>query len=117
MPEPVNGIEADRVSHRLPRLLPEILERLPLEQNSDDFVFDNQMLAQVIFYGYRIGEISCPAKYFAEASSINFRRSCVYGLGCLRTGLQFRLARARLTHPRIFRRPLHEQPQDREVLA
>src|SRR5262245_56832716 len=65
----------------------EILERLPLDQNSDDFVFDNQMLAQVIFHGYRIGEVSCPTKYFDAASSINFRRSCIYGLGCLWTGL------------------------------
>jgi glycosyltransferase involved in cell wall biosynthesis len=95
----------------------EILERLPLGQNSDDFVFDNQMLAQVIYYGYRIGEVSCPTKYFEEASSINFRRSCLYGLGCLRTGLQFRLARTGLARPRIFRRPLQEQPQDREVLT
>ena len=59
----------------------EVLERLPLGQNSDDFVFDNQMLAQVIYFGYRIGEVSCPTKYFEEASSINFRRSCLYGLG------------------------------------
>jgi glycosyltransferase involved in cell wall biosynthesis len=95
----------------------EVLERLPLDQNSDDFVFDNQMLAQVIFYGYRIGEVSCPTKYFDEASSINFRRSCVYGLGCLRTALEFRLARIGLTRSRIFRRPLRQQPQDREILA
>ena len=58
----------------------EILERLPLEENSDDFVFDNQMLSQIIYFGYKVGEISCPAKYFPEASSINFRRSIVYGL-------------------------------------
>ena len=95
----------------------EVLERLPLDQNSDDFVFDNQMLAQVIFYGYRIGEVSCPTKYFDEASSINFRRSCVYGLGCLRTALEFRLARIGLNRSRIFRRPLRRQPQDREILA
>jgi glycosyltransferase involved in cell wall biosynthesis len=95
----------------------EVLERLPLDQNSDDFVFDNQMLAQVIFYGYRIGEVSCPTKYFEEASSINFRRSCVYGLGCLRTALEFRLARIGLTRSRIFCRPLRQQPQDREILA
>src|SRR5436305_1280884 len=95
----------------------EVLERLPLDQNSDDFVFDNQMLAQVIFYGYRIGEVSCPTKYFEDASSINFRRSCVYGLGCLRTALEFRLARIGLTRSRIFRRPLRQQPQDREILA
>ncbi|HWI40738.1 MAG TPA: glycosyltransferase family 2 protein, partial [Verrucomicrobiae bacterium] len=72
----------------------EILETLPLDRNSDDFVFDNQMLAQVVWYGYRIGEVSCPTKYFKEASSINFRRSVVYGLGVLRTAMQFRLQKA-----------------------
>src|SRR5262249_40188333 len=87
----------------------EILERLPLNQNSDDFVFDNQMLAQIIYYGFGIGEVSCPTKYFDDASSINFRRSCVYGLGCLRTGLQFRLARAGLARPRIFSDPVSPQ--------
>jgi hypothetical protein len=75
------------------------------------------MLAQVIYYGYRIGEVSCPTKYFEDASSINFRRSCLYGLGCLSTGLQFRLARTGLARPRIFRQPLQEQPQDREVMT
>ena len=69
----------------------EVLESLPLSENSDDFVFDNQMLAQVIWFGYRIGEISCPTKYFADASSINFRRSMVYGVGVLRTAIQFRM--------------------------
>jgi glycosyltransferase involved in cell wall biosynthesis len=69
----------------------EVLENLPLERNSDDFVFDNQMLTQIIWYGFRIGELSCPTKYFKEASSINFRRSVVYGLGVLETALQFRL--------------------------
>lgn len=69
----------------------EVLERLPLEANSDDFVFDNQMLAQLVWFGYRIGELSCPTKYFTEASSINFRRSVVYGLGVIKTALQFRL--------------------------
>jgi glycosyltransferase involved in cell wall biosynthesis len=71
----------------------EVLERLPLGENSDDFVFDNQMLAQAIFFGQRIGEISCPTRYFTDASSINFRRSVVYGLGVLETSLRFRLAR------------------------
>jgi len=71
----------------------EVLRRLPLEACSEDFVFDNQMLTQAVFFGFRIGEISCPTKYFAEASSINFRRSVVYGLGVLRTSLQFRLQR------------------------
>lgn len=80
-----------------------VLESLPLEENSDDFVFDNQMISQIIYFHYRIGEVSCPTKYFAEASSINFRRSCIYGLGCLRTALQFRLARAGIAQFRIFR--------------
>jgi glycosyltransferase involved in cell wall biosynthesis len=69
----------------------EILERLPLEQNSNDFVFDNQMLAQIICFGYRIGELTCPTRYFTDASSINFRRSVKYGLGVLKTSVQFRL--------------------------
>jgi len=69
----------------------EILEQLPLDQNSNDFVFDNQMLAQIICFGYRIGELTCPTRYFAEASSINFRRSVKYGLGVLKTAVQFRL--------------------------
>jgi glycosyltransferase involved in cell wall biosynthesis len=80
----------------------EILEKLPLEANSDDFVFDNQMLAQIVWYGFTIGEISCPAKYFAEASSINFRRSVKYGFGCLGTALKFRLARWRLVRSPLF---------------
>ena len=70
-----------------------LLETLPLEENSDDFVFDNQMLAQAIWFGFQIGEITCPARYFAEASSINFSRSVRYGLGVLGTALQFRAAR------------------------
>jgi glycosyltransferase involved in cell wall biosynthesis len=71
----------------------EILTSLPLANNSDDFVFDNQMLAQAVFFGARIGEISCPTRYFPEASSINFRRSCRYGLGVLRTSVEFLLAK------------------------
>ena len=70
-----------------------LLERLPLEKNSDDFVFDNQILAQVLWLGEAIGEVTCPAKYLPEASSINFRRSVRYGLGCLATASRFRLAR------------------------
>jgi len=65
-----------------------VLETLPLLENSDDFVFDNQMLAQVMCFEFAIGEISCPTVYFAEASSINFSRSVTYGLGCLRTAWQ-----------------------------
>jgi glycosyltransferase involved in cell wall biosynthesis len=68
-----------------------VLETLPLWENSDDFVFDNQMLAQAIYFGFNVGEVSCPTKYFKEASSINFRRSCTYGLGCLRTAWSFRM--------------------------
>jgi glycosyltransferase involved in cell wall biosynthesis len=80
----------------------EILERLDLSQNSDDFVFDNQMLAQILWHGFTIGEVSCPTKYFAEASSINLRRSIKYGFGCLWTGLQFRLAKLGLMRAKLF---------------
>jgi glycosyltransferase involved in cell wall biosynthesis len=80
----------------------EILETLPLDANSEDFVFDNQMLAQIVWSGYSIGEVSCPTKYFAEASSINFRRSVVYGLGVLKTALQFRLCKMGLMKAAIF---------------
>src|ERR1700722_3198878 len=79
-----------------------VLETLPLEENSDDFVFDNQFLAQAVWFGFRIGEISCPTKYFPEASSINFRRSVKYGFGCLETAFRFRMAKAGLLHPAIF---------------
>jgi glycosyltransferase involved in cell wall biosynthesis len=81
-----------------------LLEKLApyLAENSDDFVFDNQMLAQIIWHGFTIGEVSCPTKYFKEASSINFRRSCQYGFGCLKTALDFRLARMGLRKPKIF---------------
>jgi glycosyltransferase involved in cell wall biosynthesis len=81
----------------------EVLRRLPLEENSDDFVFDNQMLSQVIFFEFQIGEVSCPTKYFAEASSINFVRSCKYGVGCLATAGLFRLAKWKLYCPRFLR--------------
>lgn len=80
----------------------EILERLPLERNSNDFVFDNQMLAQIIWYGYRIGELTCPTKYFEDASSINFRRSCIYGMGVLKTALQFRMSKWGIGVTKIF---------------
>jgi glycosyltransferase involved in cell wall biosynthesis len=76
-----------------------LLETLPLEENSDDFVFDNQFLAQTLWFGFDIGEISCPARYFEEASSINFRRSVKYGFGVLGTAIEFRLARWGLVHP------------------
>ena len=80
----------------------EVLTRLPLRENSDDFVFDNQMLAQCVHFGYRIGEVSCPTKYFEEASSINFRRSVQYGLGVIGTTLRFALERAGIVHSAIF---------------
>jgi glycosyltransferase involved in cell wall biosynthesis len=75
-----------------------VLNELPLLENSDDFVFDNQMLAQCVHFGFRIGEVSCPTKYFEEASSINFRRSVQYGFGVLATALQFGLQRIGVLH-------------------
>jgi len=81
----------------------EVLENLPLEENSDDFLFDNQIISQAIFFGYRIGEISCPTRYFAVASSINFARSIMYGLGVLATSVRFRFQKLGLYHSRIFR--------------
>ena len=79
-----------------------MLETLPLEANSDDFVFDNQMLAQAIHFGFRVGEISTPTRYFAEASSINFSRSVRYGLGVLSTSMKYRLHHMRLIKAKIF---------------
>jgi glycosyltransferase involved in cell wall biosynthesis len=81
-----------------------VLQDLPLLENSDDFVFDNQMLAQCVMFGFRVGEVSCPTKYFPEASSINFRRSVQYGLGVLLTSVQFRLQKMGLARFRIFNR-------------
>ncbi|MHB8286907.1 MAG: glycosyltransferase family 2 protein [Caulobacteraceae bacterium] len=80
----------------------ELLEHLPLELCSDDFVFDNQMLALTVEHGFAIGEISCPTKYFPEASSINFARSVTYGLGVLKTAVTFRLHRLGLRHSKPF---------------
>jgi glycosyltransferase involved in cell wall biosynthesis len=80
----------------------EVLTKLPLLENSDDFVFDNQMLAQCAYFGFKIGEVSCPTKYFAEASSINFRRSVKYGFGVLATSIQFALQKWGLGHFKIF---------------
>jgi len=79
-----------------------VLKDLPLLENSDDFVFDNQMLAQCVMFGFRMGEVSCPTKYFPEASSIHFRRSVQYGLGVLLTSVQFRLQKLGLAKFRIF---------------
>jgi glycosyltransferase involved in cell wall biosynthesis len=80
----------------------ELLERVSLTHNSNDFVFDNQMLAQIWWYKYTIAEVSCPTKYFAEASSINFQRSVKYGFGCLGTALSFRLAKMGLKSSKLF---------------
>ena len=82
----------------------ELLEKLSIKNNSDDFVFDNQMLTQVIWMGYTVAEISCPTKYFAEASSINFFRSMKYGLGCLFTAFDFRMARMKIITSKLFPR-------------
>ncbi|MGN6368833.1 MAG: glycosyltransferase family 2 protein [Phycisphaerae bacterium] len=82
----------------------ELLEKLPLSLNSDDFIFDNEILAEVLWLGCSIGEISCPTKYFPEASSISFRRSVRYGFGCLRVGLRYRLAKWNLVHSPLFPR-------------
>lgn len=79
-----------------------VLESLPLEENTNDFIFDNEMLAQVVYFKYRIGEISCPTKYFEEASSIGFARSVTYGTGVLVTSLKFRLHRMGVASFRTF---------------
>jgi glycosyltransferase involved in cell wall biosynthesis len=89
----------------------EVLRSLSLEENSDDFVFDNQMLAQALFAGFEFGELSCPAAYFEEASSINFRRSLRYGMGVLAVSLQFFLQRHGLRHFPIFDRQGRRLPE------
>ena len=80
----------------------ELLEKLPLEENSDDFVFDNQMLIQTLWLGYQIAEVSCPTRYFTQASSINFQRSLKYGFGCLGTAIKYRLAKMNLIRSKLF---------------
>jgi glycosyltransferase involved in cell wall biosynthesis len=80
----------------------ELLQTLPLLENSDDFVFDNQMIAQAVMFGFEIGEISCPTKYFEEASSINFRRSVKYGLGVLATTGSFVAHKLGIIHSKRF---------------
>jgi glycosyltransferase involved in cell wall biosynthesis len=82
----------------------EVIESINVESNSDDFVFDNEMTAQVFFAGYEIGEVTCPTKYFDDASSINFSRSVTYGLGVLRVSLQFRLQKWGMGKFKIFRK-------------
>jgi len=86
----------------------EFLDRAPLEKNSDDFVFDNQILAQAVWFEYAIGEISCPTRYAPEASSINFWRSVWYGFGCLATGIMFRIAKWGFVRSPLF--PLRDGP-------
>lgn len=88
----------------------DVLISLPVLENSDDFVFDNEILAQCIVFGYRIGELSCPTKYFDEASSINFGRSVKYGFGVLGTTLKCWLQRSGIAHYRLF------SPQGRKLL-
>jgi len=95
----------------------EVLDALPLEANSDDFVFDNQMLAQIIYFGYRLGEVSCPTRYFPEASSISFLRSVTYGFGVLATSLQFRLQKWGLASFRIFSTEGHKLLPDYYVMV
>ena len=82
----------------------EVLEKLPLENNSDDFVFDNEMLGQIFYFGYTVGEVSCPTKYFEEASSINFKRSVKYGLGVLGVSVSYRLQKWGLMNFAIFKK-------------
>lgn len=82
----------------------EVLEKLPLADCNDDFIFDNEILTLLFYYGYKVGELSCPTKYFAEASSINFIRSCQYGLGVLSLSLKYFLAKHGLFTSKIFKK-------------
>ena len=91
-----------------------LLEQLPLQSNSDDFVFDNQMLTQILWYGHTIAEVSCPTKYFPEASSIKFWGSLQYGFGCLWTALKFRLARWNLIKSTLFPQSGESEPASPE---
>jgi len=79
-----------------------VLENLPLLENSNDFVFDNEMLLQTMYFGFNVGEVSCPAKYFKEASSISFRRSVTYGIGVLHTAMKYFLSKNKYRHYPIF---------------
>lgn len=79
-----------------------VLETIPLLENSDDFVFDNEMLLQIFYFGFSVGEVSCPAYYFPEASSINFQRSVTYGFGVLDTAIKYRLAKNGIKPNPIF---------------
>ena len=79
-----------------------VLETIPLMENSDDFVFDNQMLCQTLYFGFDVGEVSCPALYFDDASSISFSRSVTYGMGVMQTAMKYAMARRGMGHFRIF---------------
>lgn len=83
----------------------QLLEKIPFDANDDDFVFDNQMLAQILWLGYQIAEVTCPVNYFTEVSSINFPRSVKYGFGCLNTALKYRLAKFNLIKSKLFPLP------------
>lgn len=83
----------------------EVLEGINYNENSDDFVFDNEMLSQIIFHGYHIGEVTCPTKYFEEASSINFQRSAKYGLGVLRVSISHFFQKLGLLNSKIYAKP------------
>lgn len=93
----------------------EILEKLPLEECNDDFIFDNEMLALIFYYGYKVGEISCPTKYFPEASSINFARSVKYGLGVLDVSIKYLLARLGLHKAEIFKKDAKKLNPEKEL--
>ena len=80
----------------------DVLKNIPLVENSDDFVFDNEMLLQTMYFGFRVGEVSCPAKYFEEASSISFRRSVTYGIGVLKTAIKCFFSKREYKHYPIF---------------
>ncbi len=82
-----------------------LLEKVPLYANSDDFVFDNQMIAQVLWLGFTVAEVSCPTRYFEDASSIDFWRSITYGVGCLKTAFEFRLAKMKVINSNLFELP------------
>jgi glycosyltransferase involved in cell wall biosynthesis len=79
-----------------------VLEKIPFERNSEDFVFDNQLIAQAVHHGFRVGELSCPTRYAGDSSSINFRRSCIYGFGVLHTSARFRLNRMGVLRSPLF---------------
>lgn len=80
-----------------------VLEKINWKQNSDDFIFDNQFLSQVIYKGFRIGELTCPARYFPEASSINFIRSLNYGIGCIYIAIKFKLDKFKIIRSKLFK--------------